>query len=279
MDTQKNWHFKETSATINHISSDDLLVYLFDGKWSSMKSQYRLWLGESPRFQKFTETYKDKIRKKIRNQTDEASILDLTAELATAYLLVENPRFQVAYEPYTSGKTRGPDFAVTTNSGITFNVEATRMRDLLPDVGTLQLQNTDLEQLQMLLSQAAGERIGEVVWNKLSQMRASMANLLVIHAEEPFVSTVRLGPAMARLKLRAEHKDPDLYLHGDLRTPADFVKYYQRLNGILLRCADTKNTGNPCQQAWENRSAKLLLPEKGWWLQVGKNVEESSPAP
>ncbi len=82
----------------------------------------------SSRFTAFVETYRDKIRKKIRVTREPASVLDLRGELQVAYCLLNDRRLAVAYEPYASAKRRGPDFAVTYRANLMFNIEVARIR-------------------------------------------------------------------------------------------------------------------------------------------------------
>jgi hypothetical protein len=81
----------------------------------------------------FLETYRDKIRKKVRGaqrsaDSDEA-IRDILAEIKIAYLLLLVGRFsKVEYECYGK-EEQSPDFAVTdVRTDITFNVEVKRIR-------------------------------------------------------------------------------------------------------------------------------------------------------
>jgi len=109
------------------VMTDQLPNYLFDDKPHILAEPISQWLASSPRFKAFATTYRDKIRKKIRiTQGNGASTKDLEAELATAYWLLQERRFTVAYEPYGSEKKRGPDYAVTFKS-MSFNVEVTRI--------------------------------------------------------------------------------------------------------------------------------------------------------
>jgi hypothetical protein len=106
--------------------NEQLMGYLFDDKPHILTAPVSRWIDSAPRFKAFATTYRDKIRKKIRVTQSSTGIRDLEAELETTYWLLQEPRFAVAYEPYNSEKTRGPDFAVTFK-GITFNVEVTRI--------------------------------------------------------------------------------------------------------------------------------------------------------
>ena len=85
------------------------------------------WLAASPRFRNFAETYRDKIRKKLRNASDAEMRLDVRAELQVARLLLADRRFELAFEAYGSGKS-GPDLTVSFRGARSFNLEITRRR-------------------------------------------------------------------------------------------------------------------------------------------------------
>src|SRR3954454_13093272 len=112
--------------------ANDLLPYIFDNTRLALAVQFAQWLQESPRFRTFAETYRDKIRKKVRGITEAEGYRDLQAELATAYFLVSEPRFLVEYEKYGVGKQRGPDFSITYKPHIRFYVKVTRLRPSQP---------------------------------------------------------------------------------------------------------------------------------------------------
>ena len=75
--------------------TSDLLPYIFTNTSLPLAVQFADWVNSSPRFRAFAETYRDKIRKKVRTITDAEGYRDLQAELATAYFLVLERRFLV----------------------------------------------------------------------------------------------------------------------------------------------------------------------------------------
>ena len=85
------------------------------------------WLADSSRFRAFAERHRDKIRKKVRTATDAEALRDVRAELAVAYRLLADRRFELAFEAYGAGRV-GPDFTVTFRAGRIFNLEVTRLR-------------------------------------------------------------------------------------------------------------------------------------------------------
>src|SRR5437588_10167553 len=149
--------------------TSDLLPYIFTNARLPLAVQFADWVQASPRFRAFAETYRDKIRKKVRLITDAEGYRDLQAELATAYFLVLERRFLVEYEKYGIGKQRGPDFSITYKTHIRFDVEVTRLRGLrggqagaTPEPG--KLVNT--------------------LCVKLAQLPPSMINVLVLAADD-----------------------------------------------------------------------------------------------
>jgi hypothetical protein len=232
---------------------DETLRYLFDNIPHILLPAMSGWMNESPRFASFVETYRDKIRKKIRGIHHSDGFQDLQAELETAYLLLREQRFTLAYEPYGRGTMRGPDFAVTFKTRITFNIEVTRMRVSVQAVDQKQAEQTRLD------PQYEANRLADIVCSKLGQMLPSMMNLLVIVADSPTVYEWDVGKAMLRLKQRAEQKDPRLYQRHGFRDTSDFFKHYQRLSTVLVRCAG-KDEPDPSPILWLNNQAKHPLP-------------------
>jgi hypothetical protein len=104
---------------------NEIVSYIFSGSAYSFGTLFTRWLEASPPFRAFAETHRDKIRKKVRNIRDEETQRDLVAELAVACRLARERRFAVAYEVYSAGKQRGPDFSVTFRTRIPFNVDFT----------------------------------------------------------------------------------------------------------------------------------------------------------
>jgi hypothetical protein len=220
----------------------DLLVYLFSGQPHLLSPTLLGWMETSSRFTAFIETYRDKVRKKIRTAPDPESALDLLGELEIAYCLLSDRRLAVTYEPYASAKRRGPDFAVTYRTNLVFNLEVARLR---AEEGP-----PDLPRVQ--------ERILRILLDKLGQMQPGMPNLLTIHSQAELTRTLDLSSFMQALKLRVEARDPSFYAagrsSGRYSSPADFYKDFLRLSGILLWA--------PGAQLWVNKQARPLLEEK-----------------
>jgi hypothetical protein len=261
---------KETSSIYNTgvTKQADRIAYLFEGQPHQRSSAAPLsgalmqWMEASSRFTAFVETYRDKIRKKIRVTRQPESLLDLRGELEVAYFLLNDRRLAVAYEPYASAKRRGPDFAVTYRANLVFNIEVARLRvdesgvDGVADGNAIDLRRKE-------------ERILRILLDKLGQMQPGMANLLVIHTGEELARSIDLGRLMQEVKTRAEGKDPSFYTASRYTSPAAFYKDFLHLSGILLWAAGT--------QLWVNKQARPGLEEKVLRL-VSSLPSSGSPA-
>jgi hypothetical protein len=219
----------------------DLIGYLFDGQPHLLSGPLMEWMEASSRLTSFVETYRDKIRKKIRVTHGPESVLDLRSEVEVAYRLLNDRRLAVAYEPYASAKRRGPDFAVTYRTNLVFNIEVARIRREESGQGEVDLARTEA-------------RIVRILLDKLSQMQAGKANLLVIRSPAELARTIALARLMQEMKTRVERKDPSFYSASRYTGPAAFHKDFLRLSGILLWSAGA--------QSWVNKQARPGLAEQ-----------------
>lgn len=217
----------------------DLIAYVFDEQSHVLARTLLPWMNASTRFTDFVDTYRDKIRKKIRVAREPGSILDVRSELAVAYCLLNDRRLVVAYEPYASAKQRGPDFAVTYRTNLTFNLEVAHLR-------SEDSADADLARRE--------ERIQRIVLDKLGQMQANMGNLLVIDMSVELARAIDLVKLMQTMKTRAEGKDAAFYATSRYASPADFYKDFLRLSGIVL--------WSPGAPLWINKQARPSLDEK-----------------
>ncbi len=149
----------DTSKPVLTKSQSELVAFLFEANRSAITAQLTAWIAASPRYASFVEKYKDKIRKKLRVTQEAGAAVDLLYELQIPYWLLQEQRFEVAYEPYPAGKTRGPDYSVLFRTNFTFNIEVTHMRGLH----------------RTLAASAAGDalidlRLVDVLCSKLRQM-------------------------------------------------------------------------------------------------------------
>ncbi|HEX2994493.1 MAG TPA: hypothetical protein VHP14_06705, partial [Anaerolineales bacterium] len=168
------------------------------------------------------------IRKKVRLAREPETALDLRGELLVPYTLLNDRRLDVAYEPYASAKRRGPDFAITYRTNLTFNIEVARMR----------------------AEESSDERFLRLLLYKLGQMQPGISNLLVIHSR----GSLDLDRLMQEVKLKAEKKDTAFYEISRYPNPAAFYKDFLRLSAILLWTREA--------QPWINKQARPALEEK-----------------
>jgi len=214
----------------------DLMAYVFEGQPHLLSDEIYRWMDISPRFTAFVETYRDKIRKKVRLAREPETALDLRGELEVASSLLNDRRLEVAYEPYASAKRRGPDFAVTYRANLVFNIEVARMR----------MDESGLPRKE--------ERFLRLLLYKLGQMQLGMPNLLVIHTRNELAGSLDLNKLMQEIKTRVEKKEPAFYEVSRYESPAAFYKDFLRLSAILLWAAET--------QLWVNKQARPALEEK-----------------
>lgn len=241
------------------MASDDLLAYLFDDKPHALSGAVAGWTTDSRRFAAFVETYRDKIRKKLRGTRDGEGVRDVQAELETAYVLLQERRFTVEYEKYGVGKARCPDFTVTFRANVLFNVEVTRKRasERAPTM-TARTPHADLERAPSERERESN-RFLDLVCAKLTQMQPGMVNLLWVVVDSREVEQIDVTGAMRQLKARAESRDVSLFTrHGFIDT-ADFFRHYLRLSGIVVRAIASADA-NPSHALWVNNQAQHPIP-------------------
>jgi hypothetical protein len=223
----------------------DLIAYLFEGLQqpsdAALSAELLGWMEPSARFTAFVDTYRDKIRKKIRVTRDPESVLDLRSELEVARCLLADRRLAVAYEPYASAKRRGADFAVTYRANLVFNIEVARLRVEQVDPGELDLPRKE-------------ERVLRILLYKLGQMQPGMPNLLAIHTRAGLERAIDLAQLMQALKTRAEGKDAAFFAAAHYPGPAAFYKDFAHLSGILLWAGTA--------QLWVNKQSRPAIDEK-----------------
>ena len=222
------------------IPLDELIAYLFGAAHSALATELGPWLVVSPRFRAFAETYRDKIRKKVRGLRDDEGLRDLAFELAIAVRLLEEHRFALEYESYGAGQ-RAPDFRVTFRSRVRFNVEVRRLRRPAPTPGAA----------------ADPAPLIRAVCDKLGQLPPAMVNVLALGAEGTSSAADLLAPAMRRLEDRAAHKDEALFQRRGFAGTRDFLRHYQRLSGALWLAGDPRARA---ASLWRNPLARHPLP-------------------
>lgn len=222
---------------------DELIAYIFMEQSHALAMQFADWARDSVRFRAFAETYRDKIRKKIRGINDEAGLRDLLFELEIAYLLLHERHFVVAYEKGGVGKQRGADFEVIFRANLAFNVEVKHIRFTAHD--------------QRSAQQEFG-KLANIVCQKIGQLAPGMINLLVLTYEQDHVDGFDGPAALLQLRRVAEQKDDDFFQRRGLADARDFLRQFQRLSAALFR---THRPGGEIESAmWLNANAKHTLP-------------------
>lgn len=223
--------------------TDEIHGYLFDGQPHLLAKPMEEWLASSRRFTAFANTFRDKIRKKLRVTQNHETLYDLRLELETAYLLLQERNLNLTYEPELAGSGRSPDFAVTFTTSLTFMVEVTRLR------GTTN---------ETTLSEE--ERLMDAICSKLGQLLPQRSNVLIIGVDSPLLNQNDLQALMLRLQKRAEARDSTLWQRYGFRDRADFFRHYQSLSEVLVR--GTQLQAGESLTTWVNSQAKHPLPSK-----------------
>lgn len=103
------------------MSVDKLVQYKFD-QGDLYPPTFLRWVKSSKRFESFVETYKDKIRKKLKDTQKDPQpgekLKDVLFELEIAYLLCKTTRFAVEYEKHRKKKGPNPDFTVNDETAL-----------------------------------------------------------------------------------------------------------------------------------------------------------------
>jgi hypothetical protein len=233
---------------------DELLTYLFDGRSHPLSTPMESWLTSSRRFIAFANTFRDKIRKKLRTTRDPETLLDLQLELETAYLLLRERSLSLVYEPQHCGQGRCPDFAVTFTTSLTFMVEVTRLRaspKRSPVVSPLENTSTAMPEF---------EPLADAVSSKLGQLLSQSSNVLIIGIDTLSLTQSDLQATMLRIQQRAEGNDSTFWQRYGFRERADFFRHYYRLSEVLVRGSQWGIDDSLV--AWINPQAKHPLPGK-----------------
>jgi hypothetical protein len=217
---------------------DDLLIYLFGDAAAPLAVTCGAWMAVEPRFAAFLDRHRDKIRKKARLAEDVERARDLLAELEIAHALLEQPRFELGYETYAAGKTRGPDFTVIYRGHVRFNVEVKRLRPA---------------------SRAAlASRLTDAVCAKLRQMPASTVNVLAVVASDP-PDDAQLATLLRTLVAEAEVRNPAFLARHGYDSPRDFFTGFHRLSAVFVR-APVADGDASRGSLWSNPQARHVLP-------------------
>jgi hypothetical protein len=231
--------------------TDELINYVLGSKTHRLARTMADWLNGSRPFTTFVSANRDKIRKKVRTTADSESLLDLRLELETAYLLLQEKKLSLVYEPIQPKRSRSPDFAVTYTTSVTFLVEVTRQRAAV---------EVEAETADSPTTPQVDERLADTICSKLGQLLPQQSNILVVGVESGPMTSDDLRATMARLQQRAEQADDTFLRRYRLRDRADFFRHYQRLSEVLVRGSQVSATEPTA--VWVNPQAKHALPSK-----------------
>jgi hypothetical protein len=297
---QKHTYFRTVNAEPSSLSQysapqytaaeEELLLDLFGEPGSELAAApssvlaqpFAQWLSGSKPFLAFAQAYRSKIRKKLRMCRDVEEARNLECELRTAYVLLQAPRFAVAYEPQTKGRGRSADLAVTFRTHTIFHIEVTRLRASqhesshdtrgvppMPAEGSA--AGEELGELAVSSARYASRRLADLVCDKAGQLAPDTPNLLWVWNESQAVQTLDLGQTMQALKRGVEGRDPALYARYGFTKPADFLHQYLRLSALVIQtlrapvddlasAAPTPSALTPPVLWWANPDARHPLP-------------------
>jgi hypothetical protein len=199
------------------------------------------WLSGSARFRSFAVAHQDKIRKKFRTATDPEALRDVRTELLVARLMLADPRFDLAFEAYGSGRG-GPDLTVAYRGARSFNLEVTRLRHRPTDAG------------------GTGSLL-----TKLRQLPPSAPNAVLISIEGDTAAALDIEAIVRALRSRADMKDEAFFAARRLDGSRGFYERFLRLGGVLVWCEAAIGDGR--SSLWINRSARIALPTRA--IQAG----------
>lgn len=205
------------------LAIDELLPQLLGDDPQGLTPRVREWLVTSRRFRTFAESYQTKIRAKLRTAGDEEALYDLLFELTVARWLLQEKRFQLAYEQQPVRTAPGPDFTVTFTTKTSFHVEVTRIRTLSP-----------VEHESPASADLIAHKLLHVILGKLMQVKRGAANLLLIGLAPAVATGVNFDGLLKPIRQRIESNDMALLARTRLRTPGEFFKHYYALSGILF---------------------------------------------
>lgn len=246
-------------------AAGQLLLDLFDGQPNALSEPFAHWVTTSKPFAAFVQSYQSKIRKKVRMSRDVEETYNLYCELRTAYLLLQEPKFAVAYEPYGKDQGRSADFAVTFRTHTTFHVEVTRLRasqqeqQLVPHEGAS--DEAGGEDPTDFIRRYESRRLADVVCDKFGQLSPATPNVLWVWSESRVMPEVDIGQVMLGLKRRAEQRDAELFSRYGFDKPADLIRYYQRVSAILVQSLHEQGP-QAAPLWWQNNDTRHPLPSK-----------------
>jgi hypothetical protein len=222
----------------------ELLTYIFQGQTNFISIQFEKWVKSSRRFRAFAETYRDKIRKKLRTVENDDALKSLYVELEIAYRLLGDQRIEIEYEKYGLGKQRAPDFTIQYRVNIVFNLEITRLR----------FGESSATKDQHFLAR----KLTDALLDKVGQMLPNLINVLLIDSDYP-TSMDTIAKGMASLRHQAEMKQNDFFVGRGYQDALTFLKQFQQLSALCYR-TDHPSAASPLL-FWRNSLARHPVPK------------------
>lgn len=223
----------------------ELVQHLFGESQHPLRERMERWIVASRRYAAFVEANAPKIRKKLHVRTDPDSLADLQLELETAFCLLTEGAFALAYEPGVEGKRAGPDFAVTYTSSLRFLLEVTR---------------THARDRIAITHETAADRLVDVAGGKLRQLAPSVNNVLLIGAGLDEAVADHLPDALNRLLRRVERGESAVLARYGFASRSVFFAHFQRLTQIVIR--DPEDVTAEFFASWANPQARQSLPAR-----------------
>jgi hypothetical protein len=249
----------------HNLAAGQLLLDLFDDQPTALYKPFEEWVATSKAFAAFAQKYQRKIRKKIRMSRDVDETYNLYCELHTAYILLQEPKLAVAYEPYGQEHGRSADFSVTFRTNMTFHVEVTRLRTSQQEQQLYQQEGATsefgMEEQLGFIRRYESRRLADVACDKFEQLSPNSSNLLWVWGESRVIHEIDVGQVMLDLKRRAEQRDAALFASYGFGKPADFIRHYQRLSAIVVQSLHEQEPNNS-PLWWQNNDTRHPLPLK-----------------
>jgi hypothetical protein len=226
-------------------SSTEIFEQIFDSVAPSFIPQLASWQDAAPRFRSFIETYRDKIRKKVRGAQADGGIDDVFSELAVAALLLRDRRLVVEFEKLGVGKRRAPDLTVTFKTHTPFHIEVTRLRPPGADGSRAE--------------DALSRKMAYTILDKLGQLQPGVINLLAFVVDEQHADAHAIEAAVEQLRSHATQRDDLFFARRGLTNSRHFQRQQARLSGVLL-CIFTPPAGPRLTDLWLNPQARHPVP-------------------
>lgn len=213
------------------MTASEVLEAIFESERHTLYPTLAAWIKGERRYRAFAERYRGKMRSKLRNATGQEATADLRFEFEVAYWLLQEPRFEVAYETFEA-RQGGPDYTVSYRVNTRFNVEVRRIRR----------------------AEAGDERVRKLVetlTDKARQMPPNAINLLVV--SDGSAAGDDVAAAGTILRLLAERKNEEFFTNRGYKSAADFLKQYRQMSAVLMKAESGA--------VWLNSLAKHPLPK------------------